>query len=568
MTKFELMNCARGKAEVDTLLENCKLIDVLSGSIRDASVAISDGFIVGLDGKYRARKRIDLNGKFVASGLIDSHVHIESSLVSALEFARAVLVRGTTAIVTDLHEIANVMGVRGIRYIISAAKEIPLDFFIMLPSCVPATSLETSGATLEADDLRPLIHEPSVIGLGEVMNFPGTISQDPSVIAKIKLFEGKPIDGHAPGLTGEDLSAYILAGPESDHECTTPEEAFEKLGKGMYIYLREGTGARNVHDLLPLVNSENSSRFCLCTDDRSPFDLLNRGHVDSIVAMLIQAGISPVTAVQMATLNPARRFLLRGRGAIAPGYVADIIVVDDLEKFSVTEVFKDGRLVVEDGIYKEKSAVQQSLPQSTFRVKGFSIERLKVAEGERFRVIGVVPGQIVTESNIAKLPSEDGFAIQDTANDILKVAVVERHHGTGNVGVGFVRGFGLKRGALASSVAHDSHNIVVVGASDEDMVRAVERVVELSGGQVVVADGKVHAELALPIAGLMSMLSIEDAQSKVEELKREASRLGCILEEPFMAMSFLALPVIPSLKITDKGLVDVGAFKIVELRES
>lgn len=556
---------ARGNEEVDLLLENCLLVNVLSGRVQKTSVAVAGDTVVGLGGSYRARETMDLGGRYLAPGFMDVHVHLESSMISVPQFAAAVVPKGTLAVCTDCHEIANVMGLDGLRYMVESGAGTPLDIFVMLPPCVPATHLESSGARLEAEDLRTLRGEPWVIGLGEMMNFPGTIAGDPGILDKIMLFPEGPVEGHAPGLTGEDLCAYIAAGPDSEHECTTAAEAEEKLQKGMYIYLREGTGARNLLDLLPVVNDLNRHRCCFCTDDRSPSDLLDRGHMDSILGMAVDAGVSPVGAIQMATLNSFNRLGLTRRGAVSVGYRADMVVLDDLAGMNVSIVFKDGRLVARDG---ELVAPPGEAPDtgSTFHLKDFSAGRLEIAAAGRVaRSIGVVPGQIVTESLSVEVKESGGMAVSDTGRDILKLAVVERHRGTGNVGLAFVRGFGLKNGALASSVAHDSHNIVAVGCSDEEMARAVERVVEMRGGQVVVSGREVVAELALPIAGLMSGLPAGEAASAVEELNRSAEGLGCALTDPFMTMSFLALPVIPELKLTDMGLVDVEKFDFVDL---
>jgi len=560
---IDRIRSARGAGEADLVITNCFLLDVLSGRVHPGTVAVSGGWIVGLDGGYKAARTMDLGGRYLAPGLIDAHVHLESSMVTVPQFASAVVPRGTTTVITDCHEIANVMGIDGINYMLDCAAEAPLDVFVMLPSCVPATPLETSGAVLEAADLEPLLGEPRVIGLGELMNYPGTIAGAPEVLAKLKLFGGRPIDGHAPGLTGNDLSAYIAAGPDSDHECTTAAEAEEKLQKGMYVFMREGTGARNLLDLLPVANADNSRRCCLCTDDSHPTDLLGRGHIDSLLRMAVGAGVSPLRAVQMATLNTATRFGLSSRGALAVGYRADMVVFDDLESFGVSTVFKDGRVVTTDGALTEAPGEQRSVA-SSFNVAGFGANRLRLrATGKRARSIVVEPGQIVTGTSLTPVAVQDGFAEADPQEDLMKIAVVERHGGTGNVAVAFVRGFKLRAGALASSVAHDSHNVVVVGCTDADMTAAVERIVAMGGGQVVVVGGEVKAELALPIAGLMSPLTVEEVARGVETLNRAAGDLGCALDDPFMTMSFLALPVIPELKLTDKGLVDVGRFEIV-----
>ena len=563
----ERIKVGRGEERADLLLRNCQVVDVLSGRVVRSDIAISGGIIVGLDTGYKAKQIVDLGGRFVAPGLMDAHIHIESSMLSVPEFARSVLARGTTSVVCDCHDIANVMGIDGIRYMMESARRVPLDVFFMLPSCVPATPLETSGSSLSASDLQPLMTEPEVLGLAEMMNFPGVINCDPSVMEKLRLFSSMLIDGHSPGLTGKDLTAYISAGPDSDHESTTVEEVQEKLRKGMWAFLREGTGARNLLDLLPAVNDDNSYRCCMCCDDRHPDDLLERGHIDSILKEAVAAGVSSVTAIRMATINTANRFRLTDRGAVSTGRRADLVVFDDLEGFKTSMVFKDGEFAAYDGVGQIPEGVSPSVPPSTFDVGDFSISKLEVAAqpGRTARVMGVIPGQLVTGSLSEEPAVKDGKAVSDTSRDILKIAVVERHKGTGNVGVAFVRGFGLKSGALASSVAHDSHNIVVVGCSDEEMALAVDSVVAMKGGQVAVKGTAVKASVALPIAGLMSDGRAEDVARSVETLSGAARQLGSTLDDPFMAMSFLALPVIPELKLTDMGLVDVGQFQVVPL---
>ncbi len=565
MELAERIGKARGDGRVDLLIRGCRLVDVLSGQVAPASVAVAGGIIVGLDEGYTAEETIDLGGRYLAPGLMDAHVHIESSMLTVPRFAAAVVPRGTTCVITDCHEIANVMGLDGVRLMMESAEAAPLDVFVMLPSCVPATPFETSGAVLEARDLAELAGHPLVLGLGELMNFPGTVAGAPDVLAKLELFAGRPVDGHAPGLSGRDLSAYIAAGPDSDHECTSPAEAREKLGKGMYLFMREGTGARNLLELLPAVNSDNSRRCCLCTDDRHPGDLLERGHIDSMLRMLVEAGLPPVTALQMATINTAKRFGLRGRGAVSIGYRADMVAFDDLEGFRVASVFKDGALVAAEGEVLELPGGGPET-RSTFDVSGFGTERLKVyAGGRRLRAIGVIPRQIVTDSLVVEAVTSGGYAVADPGSDLLKIAVVERHRGTGNVAVAFVKGFGLGSGALASSVAHDSHNVVAVGCSDEEIAAAVEQVIRLGGGQVAVRGAEVLAELALPIAGLMSPRPVSDVAGDVERLNSAAAGLGCSLADPFMTMSFLCLPVIPDLKLTDQGLFDVGRFEFVDM---
>jgi adenine deaminase len=560
----ELLAAARGDEPADLLLRNCRVVDVFSGRVERGDVAIRDGMIAGL-GERPAVETIDLRERFLCPAFIDGHVHVESSLVSLPEYARAVLPRGTTAVVTDYHEIANVLGAGGISYMIESGAGLPLDVFIMLPSCVPATPMETSGAILEAGDLVPLLAHPQVIGLGEVMNFPGVVAGDPSVMAKLEAFRGLPIDGHAPGLAGPQLDAYIAAGIESDHECVTGGEAEEKLAKGMYIFIRQGSTARNLEALLPLVTPLDQNRCIFVDDDRQPADLLREGHMDSILRQAVSLGLDPVIALRMVTLNTARRFGLRSRGGIAPGWKADLVVLEDLESFKVLRVFKDGRQVADGGRLEAGFAPGPAAPGAMDigwdKLAGIEVK----AAGERMLVIGVVPDQIIT-ARLEEVPRvEGGFVVPDVPRDILKICVFERHLGTGNVGVGFIRGFGLREGALASTVAHDSHNLMVVGASDEDILAAAREVEAMRGGQVVVKGGRVIAGLPLDIAGLMSTLPLEEVVNRVEGLRDAAGRLGCPLEDPFMTLSFMALPVIPELKMTDRGLFDVGSFSHVPL---
>ncbi|MDD5448208.1 MAG: adenine deaminase, partial [Actinomycetota bacterium] len=519
--------------QADLLLANCNLVNVLSGEVHPAEVAIQGGKVVGIGDEYEARDTIDLGGKYVAPGFIDAHVHIESSLMSLFQFARSVVPLGTTTVVTDCHEIANVNGLDGIRYFLDASRGIPLDVFVMLPPCVPSTELETSGARLEAEDFKPLLGDPLVLGLGELMNYPGTIARDARIMSKLKLFPRGPVEGHAPGLSGLDLSSYIAAGPESEHEATSVAEASEKLRKGMYIYLREATRARNLLDILPLVDGRNSRRFCMCTDDRDPRDLLERGHVGSMVRMAVKAGVHPVTAIQMVTINSFSRFGLFRKGAVSIGYDADIVVFDNLEEMNVSMVIKDGKIVAREGkaLFPE---VPEPDVESKFHVAHFGPSRLKVARGgDRLRVMGLVEDQILTNSLVMELTDRNEYVQSDVGRDLLKLAVVERHEGTGNVGIGFVKGFGLSSGAIASSVAHDSHNIIAVGSSDEDMVGAIEQVIRMRGGFAVVAGGNVLESLELPIAGLMSRKPVEEVAGKLKSLNTKAKELGCRLEDPF-----------------------------------
>jgi len=561
-----LIAVARGEEPADLLLKNGRLVNVLSGEVHPARVAIVDGRVAGWGGDYRARRVVDLAGRFICPGLIDAHVHLESSMVSPAEFSRAVLPHGTTAVVCDPHEIANVLGLAGVRYILDASAGLPLTVYVMAPSCVPATDMETAGAALDAADIAQILTYDRVLGLAEMMNYPGVLFRVPSVLAKIAAAAGRPVDGHAPGLSGKDLNAYLAAGIGSDHECTDPDEAREKLRRGMHIFIREGTTARNLHSLLPLVTPANA-RFChFCTDDRHPDTLLTEGHVDDIVRQAIAGGLDPVLAIQMASINTALYFGLRQTGAVAPGYRADLLVLDDLERVQVAQVYAAGQLVAEGGRCLLFAAELPQVPtQSTVHLNTAVLDlTIRAGQGPA-RVIGVVPGQVVTEDLRLEPAIVDGQVVADPARDLAKIAVIERHHSTGNLGLGLVKGIGLRRGAIASSVAHDSHNVVVVGVADADMRAAVASVAEMGGGQVAIAGGQVQAACPLPIAGLMSDRPLEQVRDQVAALTKAAQALGSTLPDPFMTLSFLALPVIPALKLTDKGLVDVIKFQVVPL---
>ena len=567
MIDAETIRCARGETPADLLLKGGRIIDVFSGEIVTGDIAVKGGTIVGI-GPYRARQSVALEGRIVSPGFIDAHVHIESAMTGITGFARAVVAHGTTTVIADPHEIANVLGVEGIRYMLAASEGQPVNVFFMLPSCVPATDMETAGARLMADDLQPFMKEDRILGLAEMMNYPGVLGADPEVLRKIALAADahKPVDGHAPGLTGIDLNAYLATGIASDHECTTLAEAREKLQAGMHIMIREGTAAKNLAALLPLVNPHTCRRMMWCTDDRQAHDLLTEGHIDFIVRSAVGRGLDPVVAVQMATLNPAEYFGLRHLGAVAPGRQADLLVIDDLNDLKVGRVYSRGRLVAVDGRVVDDIEISRPIEAPpAMRVPPGALDFSIAATGQRVRVIEIVPGQIITRSIVAEARIEDGQAVSDPSRDLLKIAVVDRHSGTGRIAAAFVKGLGLKRGAIASSVAHDAHNIIVTGVDDRDMSAAVEKVVKMAGGLAVVSDGRLLAELALPIAGLMSEAPLAEVAGGLDRLIAAAHSLGSPLNDPFMTLSFLALPVIPALKLTDQGLVDVEKFQIVPL---
>jgi adenine deaminase len=568
MSLSELLAVARGDHTADLVLRNARMVNVFSGKIEETAIAVSAGLIAGVGPGYIGEAEIDLAGAYVAPGLIDAHVHIESSLCVPPQFAAAVIPRGVTCVVTDPHEIANVAGAAGVRFMHEASRNLPLHVVIMAPSCAPATHMETSGATLAADDLSQLLADGVVHGLAEVMNFPGVIHGDPTVLAKLAAFRGHPLDGHLPRITGHALNAYVAAGIGSEHECVSIEEAAEKLSRGLYIFIREATNARNLHTLLPLVTPANNRRICFCTDDRTPADLIDQGSIDYMIAEAIRFGLDPVTAIRMATLNTAEWFCLHQRGAIAPGRVADFVVFDDLYDFRVREVYVGGRLVAQDG--RLSGQIEQTPPippavGSSVNVHWPAVNLRIPAHGTRMRVIGAIEGQLVTEERILEAQIADGAAMADPGRDILKMAVIERHKASGATGLGFIQGFGLSRGALAGTVAHDHHNLVVIGADDRSMLTAARAVAGLGGGLAVAEGEQVIAVLALPVAGVMSDRPIADVRVGYDRLLAAARCLGSLMHDPFMAMSFMALEVIPKLKLTDQGLMDVEKFDFVDL---
>jgi len=551
---------ARGDEPADLVVQGGRVLSVYTREWLEADVAVCDGWIAGV-GEYSGRDTLDARGRYVVPGLIDSHLHLESSMLLVDEFAKLVLPFGTTSVVADPHEIANVLGTDGVHWLADACADLPLDVFFMAPSCVPASRFESPRRALTTGDLEGLLRRRSVLGLAEMMNFPGVIAGDPDELAKLGLEGAEHVDGHAPGVLGRRLQAYAAAGIGSDHEATTPQEGRERLRAGMWLLIREASGARNLDALLPLVHEFGPARMAFCTDDREPGHIAREGHVNSMVRRAVEAGVDARDALAMASCNGAAWHRLGDRGAIAPGRRADLLVLPDLERFLPDVVLKDGLVPA--------APVAPPVPEwarRTVRIQPISPNDLHTPDdGGSIRVIGLVPGQIVTEALALPATVRDGLAVADPARDLAKVAVAERHLGTGRVGLGFVQGFGLQRGAIASTVAHDAHNIVCVGVDDGDMARAIGRLAELGGGMVAVEGRGVRAELPLPVAGLLSDQPLDVVLAQSEALSDAAAALGCTVEAPFHAMSFLALSVIPSLKITDQGLVDVDQFRLVSL---
>lgn len=556
--KQRIVRAASGAEKADLVLKNATYLNVFSNEFCFGDIAVAEGLIVGM-GEYEGIVEYDMSDSIVLPGFIDSHIHLESTLVSPAEFARAVLAHGTTTVITDPHEIANVMGADGIEYMLQACAGLPIDVHFMLPSCVPATPHDEAGAALDWQALDPYFSHPKVLGLAEMMNYVGAANADGDPIEKIVLSQShhKKIDGHAPGLSGKALNAYVSAGVYSDHECSTAENALEKLRLGQFIMIREGTAARNLRSLLPLLNQQRMDRCMFCTDDKHPGDLLHGGHIDFIIRNAISMGVDPVVATKVASHSAARYFLLNNKGAIAPGYLADITVINNFRDFGIERVFKKGKLVYDGEVLPfEEPAVSPDLAaraRDTFHVQ--PVTEASFAVEKPLPVIRLIPGEILSRNC--------GTAEKtDVAKDILKIAVVERHHATGHIGLGFIEGYGLLRGAVATSVAHDSHNIICVGANDADMAFAVNRIIENRGGISVVCDGKVIAELALPIAGLISDRPLEEVNELLEAAKAAARSLGVSDRiDPFMTLSFMSLPVIPELRLTTRGMFDVAAQK-------
>ncbi|RWR08037.1 adenine deaminase [Paenirhodobacter populi] len=561
-TLAQRIDQGRGLEPADLVLKNAQVYDLITGELVGTDVAICGDTIVGTFGRYEGRREIDLTGRILVPGFIDTHLHIESSLVTPFEFDRCVTPHGVTTAICDPHEIANVCGLTGIRYFLDASVRTLMDIRVQFSSCVPSTHMETTGAVLEAADLTPLIDHPRSLGLAEFMNYPGVLMKDPGCMAKLDAWAGRHIDGHAPLLRGKDLNGYISAGIRTEHEATSAEEGLEKLRKGMRVLIREGSVSKDLHALAPLLTERHSPYLCFCTDDRNPLDIAEHGHLDYIIRTAIALGAPPLAAYRAASLSAAEAFGLKDRGLIAPGKRADIVAIDGLESCRVAQVFAGG-VEVTDAAFAARETIP---PVARHSVKAPKVTAESFRTGANRRetpVIGILPGKIITEHLTFDIAPEGGDKKPDLTRDLIKIAVVERHGKNGNIATGFVKGFGLQRGAIASTVCHDHHNIVVVGADPADMALAANRLTDLEGGFVVAAGGQILAELALPVAGLMSLDPFETVRDRLVDLRAAAKSLGVTLEEPFLQLAFLALPVIPHLKITDHGMVDVDRFEVI-----
>ena len=566
LDRKKLVQVALGNEPADLVLKNAEVFHVFTGEFLNADVAIVDGYIAGVGENYTGITEIDLSGKFLLPGYIDSHINLESSTLLPDEFARAAISNGTTTVIMDPHEIANVCGTAGIRFMLEATERIPLNVYMTLPSCVPSSRLDTSGAILEADDLKPILSHPRVLGLGEMMDFHGVLNLNEGVYAKLSMADNILVEGHAPGLNDKTLMAYAAAGIRSDHECTTPEQALQRLRAGMHLHLREGAVSKNFMALSEVINQDTAPYISFCADDISAEELLKEGHINKIVRMAISRKVPVATVLQIATINTAKYYGLKDVGAIAPGYKADILVMDSQNVRMPRQVYKSGQLVCTDGVVVDisKTVIPPEV-MNTINIKGIRKEDLKIPmNGNMANVIGIVPYQVVTKHFKLQVAVRNGEVISDIENDILKLAVFERHHGTGNVGLGLVKGLGLKSGAIASSIAHDSHNIIVAGTNDTDMILAVEEISRIGGGIVIVENGSILSCFPLPIAGLMTDLPAQEVADKQAELREIAHSLGVYsFINPFLTLSFCSLPVIPALKLTDQGLVLVATGKYI-----
>lgn len=565
-----LIKVAKGEKKADLVIKNAKVVNVFNNKIELTDIAIYNGIIAGMAQNYEGDEEINLEGKYLSPAFIDGHVHIESSMCLPKEFAKAVVPEGTLTVIADPHEISNVFGLHGISFMREACKNIPLQVYMMLPSCVPATQFETSGFDLASYDLSFLIDAPEVLGIAEMMNYPGVLNCNKEVMSKLKLGKSKykKIDGHAPNLSGKDLCAYVASGVMSDHECTTVKEAEEKLGLGMYVMIREGSAAKDLQALIPILKEGNTDRCILVTDDRHPTDL--KGHINDMIRQCVSAGVNPVTAIKAASFNTAKYFGLNNLGAIAPGYKADLLVFDNLEDFKPQIVFKDGQIVAQNGeltVDTEHNEIPKL--RGSVNVKWIEHEDFQIpAKTDTVKAIEIIPGSLLTKATTSKIKIVNGLAEPDIENDVLKITVLERHRATGNIGKGFVKGFGLKSGAIASTVAHDSHNMIVIGTNDADMELAAIELVKSQGGKVVVNNGEVLAKLPLPIAGLMSDKPFDYVLEHCNMLREQVHKIGCKLDDPFMTIAFLSLSVIPELKITDKGVFDANCCKFIDIFES
>ncbi len=569
MNTIQLAKVARGDKKADLVMKNCTIVNVFSHRIEHGDIAIADGIIVGV-GEYSGRKEVDLEGAFVCPGFIDGHVHIESSMLTPPQFAKSVIPKGTTTVIADPHEIANVCGIKGIEFMLDSSENLSLDVFIMLPSCVPSTEYENSGAVLTAEDLEPLLSRERVLGLGEVMNYPGVINGNKKVHAKLDIAKGRRIDGHAPGVKEKQLNAYIVSGVKTDHECTVVEEMAEKISRGMYVIIREGSATRNLDTLIKGVTKDNVRRVLFCTDDKHPKNIKNEGHINYNVKSAISHGIDPIDAIIMATLNTAECYGLNDRGAIAPGYIADLLVLDNLKDISVMQVYKRGKLVAENDEAKfgARTVADNRVLKTVVLNDNMKINLNMRLKSDVVKVIQIIEDNIITKKVIRKVDVEDGYYRNNPKLDILKMAVIERHKKTGNIGLGLVEGYGLKNGAVALTIAHDSHNIIVIGDNDRDMLQAVEELQKCDGGMTICSGGKVMGTLTLEVGGLMTDSPIEEVEVTIDEMVQTAVKMGANKGlDPFMTLSFLSLPVIPELKLTDRGLFDVNNFGFVGTEE-
>ncbi len=562
-----LIQKARGQEKSELVLKNANIINVFTSEIIKSNVAIDNGIIVGI-GDYSGHKEIDLQGAFLSPGFVDSHVHIESSMSSPSQFAKVIVARGVTSIIADPHEIANVKGLDGIRYIIDESKKSPLDVYIALPSCVPATKFENSGAILLAEDLATLLNEKSVICLGEMMDYPGVINADDQILDKLVLAKDMIIDGHGPMISGKDLNAYVVAGVKTEHESSTLKEAEERLRLGMYILLREGSAARDLRNLISLVNKDNLRRFLFCTDDKHPEDLIREGTIDFNIKLAIEAGLDPIDAIRIATINACECYGLKKKGAVAPGYKADLVVIGDLNKMNISMVFKDGKLVAKNS--KALFDPQPYLPEymkNSVKIANIKLKDLDLyIKGKSANVIGVISDSLVTDRLVLGVDSKDGI-FKYSNNDILKLVVVERHKGTGNIGIGLIKGFQIENGAIGSTIAHDSHNILVVGDNDQDILKVIKELEKIGGGITIVSNGAVLKSLPLEIGGIMTSGDIHNTNSTLKEMMQISYDLLKVNPkiDPFMTLAFMALPVIPKLKLTDIGLFDVEEFNFIDI---